>query len=354
MVTCRDTVAPMTWRSQGSISWQHGCWRAIGVALVSGNAGVSPHQTSESTYEEREMLVQAVPKFRRRWLRTTTRGLIVLALIIGAGLGWLVRGAQTQRDAVAAIKNAGGSIAYDWQTRNARYTPGAQPLAPGWIVKLIGIDYFCHVTDVGLFSNPDAAMEHVGKLVQLERLNVRGRSLSDTGMANLTGLTRLSRLDLSNNHITDNGVAYLNGLTALSTLDLSGTQVSDAGLEHLRGLTRLFVVDLRNTRISDAGLVHLKGLSNLAVLHLASTRVTSNGLVQLSGLTALSYLNLRGTQVSDAGLVHLTGMSKLVELNVDGTEVTKSGMKLLQETLPSLKIYHPHPSGPRHKNSGAR
>jgi hypothetical protein len=39
MVTCRDTVAPMTWRSQGSICWQHGCWRAIGVALVSGNAG---------------------------------------------------------------------------------------------------------------------------------------------------------------------------------------------------------------------------------------------------------------------------------------------------------------------------
>jgi internalin A len=89
-------------------------------------------------------------------------------------------------------------------------------------------------------------------------------------------------------------------------------------------------------------------IGKLSVLHLASTRVTANGLAHLSKLAALSDLNLRETQVSDAGLVHLMGLSKLSNLNLDGTWVTKTGMKSLQETLPSLKIYHPQPSGPRH------
>jgi hypothetical protein len=45
----------------------------------------------------------------RKFLRFSVRGLIVLVLVIGAALGWFVRGARTQRDAVAAIERAGGS-----------------------------------------------------------------------------------------------------------------------------------------------------------------------------------------------------------------------------------------------------
>ena len=49
--------------------------------------------------------MSAVPVARpwRRFLRLSVRGLIVLVLVIGAGLGWLVRSAHIQRDAVAAI-----------------------------------------------------------------------------------------------------------------------------------------------------------------------------------------------------------------------------------------------------------
>ena len=42
----------------------------------------------------------------RRSLRFSVRGLIVLVLVIGAGLGSLVRSARIQREAVAAIKNS--------------------------------------------------------------------------------------------------------------------------------------------------------------------------------------------------------------------------------------------------------
>jgi hypothetical protein len=57
----------------------------------------------------------------QRFLRFRVRGLILMVLVIGAGLGWLGRSAQIQREAVAAIKNARGSVAYDsHRIRNRR------------------------------------------------------------------------------------------------------------------------------------------------------------------------------------------------------------------------------------------
>ncbi len=61
------------------------------------------------------MSARRLPKTWRRWLRTSVRGLCVLVLAIGAGLGWVVHQAHDQRDAVAAIKGVGGSVFYDWQ-----------------------------------------------------------------------------------------------------------------------------------------------------------------------------------------------------------------------------------------------
>jgi hypothetical protein len=50
------------------------------------------------------------------------RGLIVLVLVIGGGLGWVVREAHMQRDAVAAVVKAGGTVLYDW--RRLKVDPG--------------------------------------------------------------------------------------------------------------------------------------------------------------------------------------------------------------------------------------
>ena len=72
------------------------------------------------------MLDQAKPAPRalRRFLRFSVRGLIVLVVMTGAGLSWLVRSAHIQRDAVAAISNAGGDVAYDWDWSNGNSVVG--------------------------------------------------------------------------------------------------------------------------------------------------------------------------------------------------------------------------------------
>jgi TRAP-type C4-dicarboxylate transport system permease small subunit len=46
---------------------------------------------------------QTLPRSWRRWLRFSVRGLIIVVLLIGGWLGWLVRSAHVQRDAVVAI-----------------------------------------------------------------------------------------------------------------------------------------------------------------------------------------------------------------------------------------------------------
>jgi hypothetical protein len=93
-----------------------------------------------------------------RYLRVSVRGLIVVVLLIGASLGWIVRSAHTQRDAVAPLKRAGGLVRYEWGRT----------------------DNFLEFTQV-----------------------------TDAGLAHLKGLTKLNYLTASRTHVT---VAGLNEL----------------------------------------------------------------------------------------------------------------------------------------------
>ncbi len=56
----------------------------------------------------------------RRYLRFSVRGLIVLVLVIGVWLGWLVRSARIQRDAVAVLDRDQVSVSYDWEWNGKR------------------------------------------------------------------------------------------------------------------------------------------------------------------------------------------------------------------------------------------
>jgi internalin A len=279
-----------------------------------------------------EVTVQLKPISRPWWtyLRFSIRGLIVLVLLMGLGLGWMVRSAHTQRDAVAAIRKAGGLVKYDWEWSNGYDISGGKPWAPQWLLDLIGVDFFGHVTSVWLQPAPtDGAIAEVGRLTQLERLQLVGRFFSDGELSHLKGLTKLSNLCLSN--VSDAGLARLKGLTKLKILIISGTQVTDAGLAHLKGLTNLKCLQLDGTQVTDAGLAHLEGLTKLTHLTLGATQVTDAGLAHLKGLTNLTLLFLlEDTQVSDAGLAHLKGLTRLSSLDLQGTHVTDAGLAHLK------------------------
>ncbi len=232
----------------------------------------------------------------RRYLRFSVRGLIVLVLVIGLWLGWIVRSAHIQRDAVAAIEGAGGQVIYDFEWKNGNPMPGGKRSTAGRLADLIGVDYFGHVTDVWLYpssTDADVVLAQVGRLAGLERLRLSQSSCSDAALAHLEGLSELSLLYLNNTRITDAGLSHLKSLTSLEVLDLHDTRVSDAGLAYLKRLTNLSGLYLSETQITDLGLAHLKGLTKLESLDLDRTRVTDIGLTHLEGLANLRPPDLR-------------------------------------------------------------
>lgn len=156
-------------------------------------------------------------------MRFTVRALVVAVLFIGAGLGWMVREARVQRDAVAAIKEAGSIVVYDCEWSDGKSIPGGKPWAPSWLVELIGVDYFGHVTYVALFDAPDATLAHVGRLTPLQFFFSAAPAVTDAGLAHLRGLTKLSDLRFNGTRVTDAGLVHLKGPTKLSFLSIDGS-----------------------------------------------------------------------------------------------------------------------------------
>ena len=275
--------------------------------------------------------------------RLSVRGLIVLVLAIGAGLGLLARRARIERDAVAAILRAGGTVKYEsgmpyYGTAPANHSSGE----PRGLVDAMGENYFDHACAVYFRKEiSDSELAHVGHLRALVFLVLEDTNVTDAGLAHLEGLTQLSELFfLRRSQITDSGLAHLKGLAKLSKLGLLNTRVTDLGLVHLKALTDLSELNLDRTQVTDAGLVHLKRLRKLERLNLQPTQVTDAGLVHLRGLAHLSYVDLSHTQVTDAGLAHLKGMTELSALVLYATQVTDHGVKDLKQALPNLSVYH--------------
>jgi internalin A len=268
----------------------------------------------------------------RRFLRFSVRGLIVIVLVIGAGLGWIVRSARIQRDAVAAITSVGYHVEYDWEWTNGQRIPGGKPRAPRRLVNLVGVDYFGRVTRVSYFQR--GVLSHAKPRALLASTDrVLARPASD-------GRVQPGDLVTANMSEGNEMLVYLKGLNELSELDLCHNGVTDSGLVHLRGLTNLSNLDLEGNAITDSGLVHLRGLTELSDLNLIETKITDAGLRHLEGLAKLTRLRLNGTQVTDAGLAHLKGLASLTQLDLTDTRVTETGMIDLKEALSSLTIHH--------------
>lgn len=214
------------------------------------------------------MRAEAVSRSWRRVPRLSVRGLVVLVLLVGSGIGWFVRGARIQRDAVAAIEETGGLAYYDWESTNGDVINGGGPPAPWWLCELIGIDCFGHVDAVWYrgSTQSEAAIAAVGRLTRLRYLNMDHTLTTDANLVHVADLTSLHDLFLSDDQVTNAGMVHLGRLSNLSRLFLAGTSVTNAGMVQLGRLTNLSYLDLRQTRVSEVGRRKLQqALPNLKI-----------------------------------------------------------------------------------------
>ena len=117
---------------------------------------------------------------------------------------------EAQRQAVAAIQKAGGTVLYDWQFEGGRFRlkKGTNiiseevPWWPRWLVDRLGVDCFGHVTHVQIGYAPtpnpdhlDEALANVGRLGRLKEVRLGGQPVADGGLVDQGVICSPARLD---------------------------------------------------------------------------------------------------------------------------------------------------------------
>jgi internalin A len=337
---------------------------------------------AEKETVQESMNMAPVVATKRRRFGLSLRVLMVVVLVLGGSFGWLAYRARVQRQAVAAIEAAGGTVLYDFDYADGTprlLVPGKKRRWPDWLINLVGSDYLGNVTYVrvqdkdGAVKADDALMAQIGRLDRLESLWVsETRSVTDAGLAHLKNLKNLQRVTFNQTGITGRGLVHLKGMNRLEIVFIDGNDLTDDGLAHLTGMTTLKHLNLRSPGITDAGLVHLDGLVNLEGIQLRSPLITDAilarlgklkrlhsillmdakvrdlrpfgelpelmsiglwaapiedaDLIPLAKLRGLKALNLVDTKITDAGLAHIEGLTDLQVLSLQGNRITDAGL----------------------------
>jgi hypothetical protein len=196
---------------------------------------------------------RSVPRPRRRSFRYSLGTMLGLVTVLCLVLGLWVERAERQRRAVAAVRETGGFVAYDYDLTK----PPINRTGPDWLYRFLAVDYYANVLKINWPKATDAGLAHFGGLTKLEQLYLSDAAVTDAGLMNLGNLTSLKRLSLSGTSVTDAGIAHLTRLTALEDLDLEGTRVTDVGLARLSALTNLRYLCVDDTEITPDGLMRL-------------------------------------------------------------------------------------------------
>lgn len=286
------------------------------------------------------------PQPPRRVLRRLlgVRALMLLILAMCAGLGWVAHRAKVQRDAVAAIRKAGGTVEYDLNWHRVRGPTGDKCLRLGSTrVTSRGLGALENMLGLSSLSMADSHIDDLSPirhLVRIENLTLGPCPIDDGGLAPIASYKDLDSLYLHETRVTGAGLKRLHGLQSFTVLRLRGSWITDA---HLDGLAALPVrtLDLNGTAITAAGLCRLRALPALHRLHLAGTQISDAGLAEFARFPALGELNLSNTSITDAGLLSLAsaGRSKrYLHVTTAGTKITEAGVAAVKSVRPSWQI----------------
>ncbi len=286
-------------------------------------------------------VIPAAKRKRRRFV-FSVRTLIVAILVFGVVMGWKVRKAVTQKEAVAAVQKAGGYVVYEDEIVNGKQTFRRNSFWPEWLVARIGEEYFREVYEVDFYEETmtDDELIPVGTLGRLQVLRLAGSKLTDAGLAHLKGLSHLRELNLemATFPLTDASMIHLARLTALRKLDLHSStlsgfkiqhRISNVGLAQLSKLVNLEEIALDGrSGISETGLMHLAKLPHLKHLTiLYPIEINDACLAEIAKMFALEKLIIGYGPITDAGVAQLAALTHLRELSPQGNAVTGTFLK---------------------------
>jgi Leucine-rich repeat (LRR) protein len=185
--------------------------------------------------------------------------------------------------------------------------------------------------------NGSAIFPHVGKLQNLETLNIIEVPLNDDELRSLSEAKRLTSLELSRTGISGYGLQYLAKLP-IKRLVIRDKQLSLEGLQAIARMTELEELELcisglrladmptlasnqklKSVIITDAhfsyrefgGLKFLMGATNLRELHLSGVNLNDRSLKSIGSLVNLRSLTIGECMISEEGIEHLAKLEHL-------------------------------------------
>jgi hypothetical protein len=324
-----------------------------------------------------EMALRGLRRFQ-----FTLRALFVSLTLLGVAFGYHCERVRGQRNAVRALRAAGGWVYYDFERYDMHgvRARGESPIN-AWLLRTFGVDHFHNVTVVNLeFDNysgrhrenrtvDGAVIEQLQHLRRVRKLWLQGAQATDDGMRSIGTLKDLEFLSIVPAPlVTDDGVAHLRNLKklkhvwiykdpyaqvprltnaslkvvaalpAIEHISLDGGDFTDEGMRAFQGVGGLRSLSLRwASSTGDVGLGYLRSAVRLEHLLLSGTDVSDEGLGHLSAMRELTLLSLGRDcrRVTSAGIDHLAGLSKLEHLHLDNTTVSAEAFKCLRR-LPRL------------------
>jgi hypothetical protein len=323
---------------------------------------------------------------KRRWLpRFSLRMLLVVMTMLGIALGYagnFWRRLHQQRQVVAKIQAAGGSVRYNYEfgkgteldarlefefedfsstsletnsdglrertrvTREGTFHDVETPAGPKLIRKWLGHDAFAYVEQVSFFRPGYQATEEFDPqlLLQLPQLKsvcldegeVNDRSLRS--VAQVPELREVVLLGGGESAVTRDGLASLHSAKHLQALSLSGAWINDdilAAVSDFKQLRSLGVMS--SPHATSALFSHCQDMTDLRELTIRrAEKIDDEGTEYLQRLSNLRSLWLTQTSISDHTLAHVTGLTKLETLHLGQTNVGDPGMEYVA-SLPILK-----------------
>ena len=307
------------------------------------------------------------PRPRRRWLRLSLRASMVLVVLVAVPTGRMANTIRTQRQAIAAVRAAGGTIMFDYQgvlnpvgpVSPLQPPPRTEPAAPRWLRRWLGDELFQRVQMV-YFNEPvsPSILADVDQFDHLKVFALNQAADDGDGSLHLQQLRRLEDLSLSGPGVTDAILAEIAQLPSLRSLRLRKASATDTGfarLTALRGLVDLTISHCPNvTDLTLAQLVaNLPALQtfdldtwpgaptatiaalarhhpDLKFLGLARTGTTDADLRPAGLLAQLRGVRLAATAVGDAGVACLSPPEVPgTEWSFDDTPITDASLKVL-------------------------
>ncbi len=217
---------------------------------------------------------------RRLWKLALLPKLIglccALLLLLIAAATIRVHQVNQQRDAVKAIRNAGGWVGYSNEIDEEgqfRLNP-KRSIWPAQLVRALGKGFFDDVVYVEFNCDFDKSLlRKFQQLKQFKHLELPGRGVDDASLADIGSLKNLESLEIAATDVSDDGLTHLSGLAHLEYLDLSYTNITEAGLKQLSTFTRLERLRLIDTHVTKSGIDRLR--SDLPVVDVNWSRAPS-------------------------------------------------------------------------------